>query len=165
MYSLPPGATSVAVVVTHPANTLNGSTMSTQLVYGPRNAVVPAPSSSATPAASFSCTVAATAIYSIYSEMNAYGTNSCTGNTTGISFMDLGVCLDWQNSSGGWEVQNCDTASTTHSPWQLDGIASHGCTLNQTHNWRDRANGHFTYNGTKITELPRSFTQETKCVD
>jgi hypothetical protein len=166
MYQLPPGGTGVALTISHPAGTLEGSTMSTQVVYGVRTPGVPAPASSTVPAVGFSCTVGADGFNSLYGEMDAYAHNSCTGNNyAGLSKIDLGTCLDWLNSQGNWVQQDCEVISTGQAPWFLDGVASHSCAVGQVHYWRDRANGHYWYDGKEITELPNSYTQGVKCND
>jgi hypothetical protein len=93
--------------------------------------------------------------------MEAIATHNCQG-VSGVSYIDEGVCLDWESSSGVWEQQNCASNSKNKSPWTIGATTSHYCTEGQSHNWRTRGNGHVTVDGTTYAGEAES-TKWVKC--
>ena len=78
----------------------------------------------------------------------------CYGNTSGVSAIYAGVCLDWWGPAwtGGPYVWNQQTCGSSYSD-RADGLGLsiplyHGCTSGYYHYWRSRANGQMVYNGT-----------------
>jgi hypothetical protein len=82
-------------------------------------------------------------------------------SSSGITYVDVGVCLDWWSGSE-WSQQNPCGANDNSKP-PVGMYAEHFCTEGQTHQWRTRGNGHVTYNG-KSVQLPQAAVEATvKC--
>jgi hypothetical protein len=68
--------------------------------------------------------------------MIAQGLANCTGNTEGLTYMQLDVYLYFFNGSN-YVIQSGSPqyTDTSDSPWFLTQVATHSCTANQTHTW------------------------------
>lgn len=73
--------------------------------------------------------------------MDAQAATVCTGDTSGLSYIDVGVALDFLSASG-WQQQNTNADATSQPPWSITTGTSHRCTSGYVHYWRTRANGH-----------------------
>lgn len=94
------------------------------------------------------CTLSAHAPYSPYADtVEGIATHRCTGDTSHVSYLDVGACLDWW-SGAKWVQQAGCKSNYTHGPWSVGVTVTHYCTPGGYHGWRTRANGHVIQNGT-----------------